>query len=255
MQLLIYILIYFFVLINVSYAKPVIKIIKTTDFIERGTCVQVIITIFTNETLQDIEISPVEVQGFEIKPIRQPFIEIRNQKKDDYVFIKYLYPGNYSVAFKIKAPPLFSHKSITTREDKIFTFNIRYKIDNRYEAQTVSVTFKYITSLYFYLFWGLVGIIFGHFIKITTREADEIRKELEKVHFGIDKLKTILWYVFIKRLLSCLMLLIIGICVLLMLAKTKIPVRGWYDSVALGIALGIFGDDQLLQRLRGGTKG
>jgi hypothetical protein len=41
----------------------------------------------------------------------------------------------------------------------------------------------------------------------------------------------------------------IGFVVLLVFAREAIPTKGWYDSLALGVAVAILSDDQLLKRV------
>ncbi len=42
----------------------------------------------------------------------------------------------------------------------------------------------------------------------------------------------------------------VGFAVLVILARDTIPIRGWYDSFALGAILGMLGDEDLLGKLK-----
>jgi len=42
----------------------------------------------------------------------------------------------------------------------------------------------------------------------------------------------------------------IGFVVLLVLSRDEVPSKGWYDTVALGVAAAILSDEQLLAKVR-----
>ena len=249
---------------DILKATPIIEINKTAKSIEKGKSFQIRLKILANECLTDIYIIPIPPEGFVVFPIPQPIIKVKKQinqirtTRNEYVYINKLEPGScITVAFKVITPPLIEKpfKGISTRELKVFDFNISYKhLINANEisgVQTISAIVRYTTSIYTYLIFGCIGIFLGHIIKVLTDRHEELKSHLKNKP---KKIRTLFQYVFITNAVSLLTLLVIGLSVLLVLSKEQLPTRGWYDSLVLGTGLAILGDHNLLLRLRNSLK-
>ena len=137
-------------------------------------------------------------------------------------------------------------RGISTREPKQFIFNISYGEgrNNEIKRRAIKYELRYTTSIYYYIFWGLVGLFLAHIIKsLAKKRTDQ--------HYEGTGFKFIIEYIFSKNLVAMMTTLLIGFAVIIVLARDMVPTRGWYDTIALGIVLGMLGDENLLGKLKG----
>jgi hypothetical protein len=137
-------------------------------------------------------------------------------------------------------------RGYSTREPKSFVLNLSYsdEKDGLRREQVLKLTQRFTTSVYFYLLWGVAGLFIAHIIKTLAKEKSKAQ--------GIPRNpKGILERLFATNIVNLLTTLFIGFAVLVILAREAIPALGWYDSFALGIILGMLGDENLLGKLKG----
>ncbi len=244
---------------RIGIAAPTIKVLPTTQSIEKGGVFQIRVEISTNETIDNILIVPIVPDGFVVDPIIMPGIE--TSQKESTIRIERLETGS-SITVSFKAwPPGFTGKPkrgekeapyYTRGESKSFVFNVFYTIQNGKvtASQISSINIRYTTSIGFYLIAGLLGIIIGHIVKTGTQNRAEIISVVERHETKTSKLLNIFGYIFVSRLPALLTILAVGFGALLALSKESIPVTSWHQAIALGIGLSILTDEQLLAKLK-----
>ena len=158
--------------------------------------------------------------------------------------------SSYTFAFSGTPPPSLNigHKpGADTREQKIFIFNIGYSTrrDGVSEAhqQTVKLNTAFSVDALSYLSWGVFGLLFGAAIKHLTRYGPDSR------HNQMTEQKTTARGLG-STVIDLMSVTAVGFVVLLVLARDSIPTKGWYDSLALGVAVAILSDDQLPTRVK-----
>jgi len=152
--------------------------------------------------------------------------------------------------YRVRAPSYLEighgqGRGISTRDPKSFIFSLSYRLgpNGPTRHQVVELTLRYTTSIYLYLVWGIVGLQLAHIIKSLAKYRGEPAP-------ASPSLKGIVDYVFARNLVGLATTLAIGFAVLVILARDAIPTRGWYDSFALGVILGMLGDEDLLGKLK-----
>lgn len=240
-------------------AAPSIKVLSTTQSVEKGGIFQIRVEISTNETIKNILIVPITPDGFVVDPMDMPGIKASQNPSN--IQIEQLEEGS-SITVSFKAwPPGLTGKTKkgekeafydTRGEPKSFIFNVFYtdlhgKVN---KSQTASVNVRYTTSVGYYLLFGMLGIIIGHVVKTGTQNKSEISESLMNAETKSKKLFRASSYIFVSRLPAFLTLVIVGFGALLVLAKESIPVTGWHQAMALGIGLAILTDEQLLAKIK-----
>ncbi len=247
-----------------SAASPSIKMLPTTQSVEKGGVFQIRVEISTNEPIRNISVVPIAPDGFLARPMDTP--GVKTDKDETAIRIDHLDAGSaITVSFKAW-PPGFLGKPregdkeapySTRGEPKTFIFNVFYsdptgKVE---KSQTASINIRYTTSIGFYLLFGMLGIIIGHVVKIGTQNRSEIKSAIDSgdptaISQKGYKIRTASAYIFGSRLTSLVTLLVVGFAGLLVLSKDAIPVTGWHQAMALGIGLAILTDEQLLAKIK-----
>ena len=114
------------------------------------------------------------------------------------------------------------------------------------------LTLPYTTSLGHYLAAGLFGIFLGFLVKVLTQERDEIYGTFAGAGGIGAKAFGLVNHLLLLRIPMLLTLMVIGFGALLALANDGIPVSSWSQSIALGLGLGILGDEKLITKIRPG---
>lgn len=189
-----------------------------------------------NNPIQRLEIKPELPRGFTLK-------------KDSPVPTTVEAGSAMILPFMIQAPTHLSdvenQRGVSTRDPKKFIFNISYAVaPTGPKRRAIEFSLRYTTSIYLYLLWGFLGLMLAHVIKSLAKGRTEFQ------HDGIS-VKAIRDYVFSKNLLGLTTTAAIGFAVLVILAREIVPTQGWYDSFAMGVILGMLGDEDLLGKLRG----
>lgn len=245
-------------------AAPSIKVLSTTQSVEKGGVFQIRVEISTNESIKNISVVPIAPDGFLAEPMVTP--GVNTDKNETAILIDHMDAGSaITVSFKTW-PPGFTGKTrkgdkeapySTRGEPKNFIFNVFYtdptgKIE---KSQTASINIRYTTSIGYYLLFGMLGIVIGHVVKIGTQNRSEITSAMASsdpnaVNRKRYKIRTAAAYIFGSRLTSLITLLVVGFAALLGLSKDAIPVTGWHQAMALGIGLAILTDEQLLAKIK-----
>ena len=236
---------FFFILIGFtapSYAQE-FSISSSEKSIEKGERFR----LFLNVKTDDVAIHNLNIE--EQPPIGFTF----DKKKLIPEIPKTISPGSqflftYIVTAPEHLPAIFKQdkKTISTREPKHFIFNISYNQGQGKELKRRAIKYelRYTTSIYYYIFWSIIGLLLAHIIKSLAKKKSE--QQSEGTGF-----KLIVGYIFSKNLVALMTTLFIGFAVIIVLARDMVPTRGWYDTIALGIVLGMLGDENLLAKLKG----
>jgi hypothetical protein len=143
-----------------------------------------------------------------------------------------------------------------TREDKTFVFNVGHSVPGSDGAkrrlhQSVELTVDYSIAPRLYLALGVLGVILGGFIKLLTSATAAPGGPAGNRPEGSPPASiTRILPLQAREWVGLLSNVTVGFIVLLVLARERIPTKGWYDSLALGIAVAILSDDQLLTKVR-----
>jgi len=142
-----------------------------------------------------------------------------------------------------------------TREDKTFVFNVGYSVPGsdggkRRLHQAVELTVDYSIAPRLYLALGVLGVILGGLIKLLTSATAQGTLVGERTEASPLAPITRVFPRQAREWVGLLGNVTVGFIVLLVLARERIPTKGWYDSLALGIAVAILSDDQLLTKVR-----
>lgn len=225
-------------------AAPILTVECSTTQIRKGESFKIYLQIMTQEDIQNINLEWVPPTGFGLK-----------LDKENENYPKEMRTGSsYTVAFSGTSPPVWNighSPGADTREQKTFVFNVRYSTqrDGTSEAhqQTVKVNTAFSIDDFSYLGWAIFGLILGGVIKQLARYGVERQQEGQPAQqkSGAAVLPSVR-----RSLIDLLSIAAIGFVVLLVLARDAIPTKGWYDSLALGVAVAILSDDQLLARVR-----
>jgi hypothetical protein len=113
-----------------------------------------------------------------------------------------------------------------------------------------SISLRYTTTLGHYLIAGMLGVILGYFVKTVTQNREDITALLGRETALLGKVHRFLDYLFLTRMPLLLTLLVVGFGVLLSLAQDTLPVSSWHQALALGIGVGVLGDEQLITKIK-----
>lgn len=257
-------------------ATPTVKVTPTTKSVEKGGSFQIRLELSTAEPLKDILIAPIMPEGFTAEPMSVhpdlvSWVALRLEpeqkilKKEESVEqgmkIASLEAGSaITVSFKVWPPGLLGGPRkgamggfYKAREPQPFVFNVFYvggKDPTPVKgALTVSTEVRYTTAIGYYFFFGLVGLLLGHVIKVSTKNRVEIQNLTSPKRLR-EKIGIVIGYIFGDRLTDLLTLSVIGLGVLIYLAQDGVPVNHWHQAVAMGVGLGILTDEQLLTKIK-----
>jgi hypothetical protein len=244
-------------------ALPTVEVKATAAAAEKGQGFQIFVEITADRGLSNLVVVPIVPAGFLVAPQAVTGLKrIANGESDqtNTVLIEQLESsGSVTVPFDIFAPTIWGtppagagkKKSFySTRDPRTFAFNIAGTDDaGHFISLTRQISLRYTTTIGFYISLGLLGVVLGYFLKIATQYKDEVVAELDGKQ-GLEKLKLFLFSIFVRRLPYFLTLLVVGFAALLTLAKDSLPVTSWHQAIALGIALGVLSDEQLISKIK-----
>jgi hypothetical protein len=208
--------------------------------IEKGEDLRVDLEIRTaQEPLHHLQVEVVLPLGFTLKAPPSPIPDIIEAGSSLVLPVTVQAPAQLSEVSDL------STRGVSTRDPKIFLFNLSYTrgADGSKQYRSTKFTLRYTTSMSLYLLSGTIGLLFAHIIKSLAKG----RRDLEQQGASLGQ---ILRYIFSKQLIGLVTILVIGFAVLVVLARETIPIQGWYDALALGVTLGMLGDEELLGKLR-----
>lgn len=260
------------------HASPAFEIIAPDKDIEKAHTFQLLVRMTTDQKLESISIAPIYPEGFCMEAVLTPGVTAKERAKaerpavsaavpectgvDDIALISSLEKSSMIIPFTVYPPdsngmPATGDKRsyYSTRERKIFAFNYTYTVDHgdgRKDTGHASqqIELRYTTTIGYYLFFGLFGVLLGYIVKTVTRDREAIASAMVDVRGlgpGLNRLSSLL---FVERLPLLLTLMVIGFSVLISMAQESLPVSSWHQAIALGIGLGILGDEKLISRIK-----
>lgn len=201
---------------------------SSTAQIRKGEPFQILLRISSPATIEVVQISWTLPNGFDLA--------WKNAIELPRVFQN---GSSFTATFEVTPP---GSKPFTagsdTREKKIFTFNVDYIENGQRKAEDARFSLDFSLNPLIYLLTGVVGLIFGGVLKTVASSRGQITAAVDSTH-----------------LVQVLTSVAIGFVALLVLARDKIPTKGWYDSFALGVSLAFLSDEQLLTKVRGNHSG
>jgi len=149
---------------------------------------------------------------------------------------------------KIKTPGTsWFGRGVSTREPKVIVANFSYlsgEASTRRVTTTEKHTIRYTTGIASFYVSGLAGVLVALIIKFLVKLRGGSGQD--------GRLRTRARLALPNEIAGFGTTLIIGIVVLVVLSKSGVPTQGWYDSFALGAALGLLGDENLLAKIMPG---
>jgi hypothetical protein len=225
-----------------AQAAPTFEVASSTTQARKGQPFHVYLTIATQEDVSQLRVSWSPPTAFAIEQINKPIPDA-------------LPGGSSFIADFLVQPPGSWHVNDPggdTREEKKLVFNVAYVTQVSGQArsgyQPVTLTFRYSLNPVLYVINGMLGLLFGSVIKTVTAHKQMLATQQASTARGDGGLVLKLLR---GELTTMLTGVAIGFVVLLVLARTEIPAKGWADSFALGVTLAILTDDQLLTKLKG----
>jgi hypothetical protein len=219
-------------------AAPTLTIECSSAQIRKGESFKMYLKIIAEENMSNIDVKWIPPTGFDLK--------LDNENYPTGMTIG----SSYTFAFSGTPPSSLNigHRpGQDTRERKVFIFNVDYSTrrDGVTEArqQTVELNTGFSVNASIYLLWGVFGLLLGAAIKHLTRYGpDSANNQVTQQKTAGRSLSS--------SVIDLMSVTAIGFVVLLALARESIPTKGWYDSLALGVAVAILSDDQLLTRVK-----
>ena len=275
----------FSLLISASaLAAPTFEIIPPGQDIEKAHTFQLLVKVTTDERLTDLVVAPIYPEGFCMEAVKLPGIASEESPKperfakadgsnasapekpectgiNDIARVAALEKSSFTIPFTVYPPDTKGNPETgdkrsyySTREQKKFAFNFSYAVQR--DGKTFhgnasrEIDLRYTTSIGYYLLFGLLGVFLGYMVKTATKEKDAIGRMVAGVSGLAPKSRTFLYHVFIDRLPMLLTLMVMGFAVLLSMAQDSLPVSSWHQAIALGIGLGILGDEKLISKIK-----
>jgi len=267
-----------------ALAAPSFEIIPPGKDIEKAHTFQLLVKVTTGERLTDLVVAPIYPEGFCMEPVLLPGVSAAEHTKPerfaqaadgkdarvespectgikDVARVASLEKSSFIIPFTVYPPDTNGNPETgdkrsyySTREQKKFAFNFSYAVqqDGKTFQGNASreIELRYTTSIGYYLLFGLLGVFLGYMVKTATKEKDAIGRMVAGVSGLAPKSRTFLYHVFIDRLPMLLTLMVMGFAVLLSMAQDSLPVSSWHQAIALGIGLGILGDEKLISKIK-----
>jgi len=251
-------------------AKTEFSVASTVKIAEKDHDFQIFVNVETDTSLTDVVVTSIMPIGFCVEALAVPGVTTRPAQADQtsldqcgdkpsIAYVEQLGPSSFTIPFRVYPPnawgrPQSGSKSTlySTREDKVFAFNLSYKTgpDAVIGNMRESISLRYTTTLGHYLIAGMLGVILGYFVKTVTQNREEIVALLGKEAALFGKIRRFLDYLFLTRMPLLLTLLVVGFGVLLSLAQDALPISSWHQALALGIGVGVLGDEQLITKIK-----
>jgi hypothetical protein len=230
-------------------AEPVFKIIRPDSILGPGKTVPVWVhvKVKAEKSVYRIWIEPACPPGFLLTPDSgQPQPIIVNSTRDS---------NDLLVPFKLTVPGLKSgwNELLVSAGRKQFALNYSYQDEKSPDPVRRYGTFSitYVPSLFLYLVFGLAGILLGFYAKINIKNSRQIN-EMPAPEDGTGKVKQMAQKagaVVGSTVPNLLTTLILGLAVLLTLARSGIPVEHCYFALPLGIGLAMLADEELISKV------
>lgn len=169
--------------------------------------------------------------------------------------------SSFETSYTIEPPTGGESKQITHEIVFDVTYSSLHQSDAPPLHQVLVLPFDLAQDRTHYLLYSLLGVLVGAFIKILGKRSATSNGAASKLQdipteAGVPRTEqSVGWLTSVQRFLAqetvgILSILLVGFVVLLALSKDQLPAKAFYDSIALGAAIGILSDDQLLTRVR-----
>lgn len=231
-------------------AEPIFEIIRPDSILGPGKTVPVWVQIKVKpgSGLYKIGIEPSCPPGFVMKPDSgTAFPLMVNGTRDS---------NDLLVPFRLTAPGWKSgvNELLVGAGRKQFALNYSYQSEKSPDPVHRTGTFgiTYVPSLFLYLVFGLTGILLGFYAKINIKNSAQIsgmtppEEGTGKVKMMAQKAGSVVG----STVPNLLTTLILGLAVLLTLARSGIPVEHCYFALPLGIGLAMLADEELISKVK-----
>ncbi len=213
-------------------ASPNITMESSTSQIRKGDVFKIYLHILSQENMKQFEVSFVPPSGFtaEVNGLVPQVFESGS---------------SYTAVYTVTPPTALDLKGQgrDTREKKIFVINVSYLSGSGDQVkemrESLELPIDYSTSPIVFMVCGVFGLIFGNFVKTFTGQKASGTPGWQAVRVA-----------FTNGLGGLLTSVAIGFIVLLVLSRETVPAKGWYDSLALGVAVALLSDEQLLAKVK-----
>lgn len=196
------------------------------DRVERGQILELRLLISTDTLLTDVEVTVIPPRGFEVVDTIPHAVPAR------------LVPGTHVYIFRTRYPLGTSPfvRGQTTGREVTFLANVHYVRSGEPRSELAAANVFYTTSLVVYLLSAFIGLMLGFFAKERLASSgDGSNPDPQRSESRRSQYVTIM---------------LLGLLVLLYLAKGGLPATGWLDAFGLGVILGFAGDGALVERIR-----
>ena len=214
-----------------SVAAPMVIAESSTAQVRKSQEFKVYLKITAQESIQDLHISLFAPLGFVVRPPAEGIPAALESG------------SSYTVVYSITPPSVWESAGGDTRERKRFVFNLDYtaQVDGarRQQRQSLELPVDYSTSPILYMVCGILGAILGNVIK-TFNAHKNVKPSTREAFTSV----------FRHEIPGMLTSVAVAYVVLLVLSRDAIPAKGWYDSLALGVAVAVLSDDQLLTKAK-----
>ncbi|MDQ6972327.1 MAG: hypothetical protein Q9M30_06750 [Mariprofundaceae bacterium] len=265
-------------------AAPAFEIVTPAKDIEKAHTFKLLVKITTDEKLTDLVVAPIYPEGFCMEAMLVPGVAASEHAKperftnatgskdaaaerpectgiNDIATVALIEKDSFIIPFTVYPPDTKGNPETgdkrsyySTREQKKFAFNFSYSLEHDGKPvkgnASQQIELRYTTSIGFYLLSGLFGVFLGYMVKTATKEKEEISGVVAAVAGLAPKTRTFLYHILIARLPMLLTLMVMGFAVLLSMAQESLPVSSWHQAIALGIGLGILGDEKLISKIK-----
>ncbi len=212
-------------------AAPMVTAESSTVQVRKGQDFKVYLAVTAQESIKDLHISIISPIGFDAKLEGEQVPGVLESG------------SSYTIVYEVTPPSTQESAGGDTRERKRFVFNLAYtaQVDGSAHQlrQSLELPVDYSTSPVLYMICGVLGAILGNVIK-TFNVQKNVKPTTREAFTSV----------FREEIAGMLTSIVVAFVVLLMLSRDTIPAKGWYDSLALGVAVAVFSDDQLLTKVK-----
>lgn len=194
-----------------------------TTSIERGKVFAITLEVTTEDPLSDFTATLRLPEGFRVIDGPQSIAEPS------------LARGRHAFDFRVQRPLFTRIGGIRPGDSLAFRADVTYGTADAHRSDFVRARVFYTTSLFVYFVSGILGVLlgFGGKALLEVSSRGDPKTTLRSPHLALRAGTT----------------LFLALLVLVFLARAGLPVHNWIAALALGVALGLAGDDTLVSKL------
>ena len=194
--------------------------------LKRGGSTTIVLVATSPKPITINEIKPVDTQGFTVEVLRQCPCPI---------------DGTQTFDVKISRP-FFTGIGGPNAGEKSIDFTVNYTVEGKMQSsKPIPGAFTYSTAAVVYYFYGIVGILLGFAVKSLIAKQSPTDADGKPLQI------TFMQYLFSPKRLG--VVLFLGFAVLLYSDIQGTTLYGFRESILLGLATGILGDEGLVQKI------